>query len=392
MTGDLVVTCREFADRTRDYWTGWVRRLASAYDWQDAIIRAAISLKLSNFEETGGIVAALTTSIPEAPGSGRTWDYRYCWLRDAYFVVKALNRLGASKTMEGFISFILGIAAEETLRPVYGVVPDDSLGGDDRHRPGGLSRRRAGAHRQRRGRSDPARHVRQHHSRGDADVLRPAPAASGRRKPVQLCWSRSATRRPSSPSSPMPASGSIAGAAQVHTYSAAMCWAGCSRLAAIASHLGLHRRAANWTEIADGCRATLLERAWNEKRGAFTAGFGVDDLDASVLLLPEIGLIEPTDPRFVSTVAAIEKDLRRGQHMMRYASRGRFRHAGSRVPHLPVLADRRVVVARAAGGGARAVRRRAAVIAIAMGCWPRTSIRRPASCGAISRRPIRWRG
>ncbi|MGH6831855.1 MAG: glycoside hydrolase family 15 protein, partial [Methyloceanibacter sp.] len=124
---DIATTCREFADRTRDYWMEWVRRLSISYDWQEAIIRAAIVLKLSNFEETGGIVAALTTSIPEAPGSGRTWDYRYCWLRDAYFVVKALNRLGATKTMEGFISFILGIASEESVRPVYSVVPTDPM-------------------------------------------------------------------------------------------------------------------------------------------------------------------------------------------------------------------------------------------------------------------------
>ena len=132
-------TCREFADRTRDYWMEWVRRLSIAYEWQDAIIRAAITLKLSNFEETGGIVAALTTSIPEAPGSGRTWDYRYCWLRDAYFVVKALNRLGATKTMEGFISFILGIASEDPLRPVYSVVPTEPMDEMDRPEPQGLS-------------------------------------------------------------------------------------------------------------------------------------------------------------------------------------------------------------------------------------------------------------
>ena len=124
---DIASTCREFAERTRDYWLEWVRRLSIAYDWQDAVIRAAITLKLSNFEETGGIVAALTTSIPEAPGSGRTWDYRFCWIRDAYFVVKALNRLGATKTMEGFISFILGIATDDPLRPVYSVVPSEPM-------------------------------------------------------------------------------------------------------------------------------------------------------------------------------------------------------------------------------------------------------------------------
>jgi hypothetical protein len=83
--GGLATTCREFCDRTIDYWLDWVRGLSISYDWQDDILRAAITLKLSNFDETGGIIAAHTTSIPEAPGSGRTWDYRYCWLRDAYF-------------------------------------------------------------------------------------------------------------------------------------------------------------------------------------------------------------------------------------------------------------------------------------------------------------------
>ena len=128
-SGDLERTAREFVDRTREYWVEWVRRLSIAYDWQEVMIRAAITLKLCNFEETGGIVAALTTSIPEAANSGRNWDYRYCWLRDAYFVVKALNRIGATRTMEDFISFILSIAADESgaLKPVYGIVHSEPL-------------------------------------------------------------------------------------------------------------------------------------------------------------------------------------------------------------------------------------------------------------------------
>jgi GH15 family glucan-1,4-alpha-glucosidase len=128
--GELAATGRDLLTRTLDYWTDWVRGLSLSYDWQGAVIRAAITLKLSNFEETGGIVAAHTTSIPEAQGSGRNWDYRYCWLRDAYFVVKALSRIGATRTMEDFISFILGIAStseSEPLRPVYGIVPSDPM-------------------------------------------------------------------------------------------------------------------------------------------------------------------------------------------------------------------------------------------------------------------------
>ena len=209
---DLSTTCREFADRTRAYWTEWVRRLSIAYDWQDVIIRAAITLKLSNFEETGGIIAAHTTSIPEAPHSGRTWDYRFCWLRDAYFVVKALNRIGATQTMEDFISFILGIASEEVIRPVYSIVPTDKMDeeiaenlkgyrGDGPVRVGNA----AAGH-------VPARHVRQHHSGRDADVLRPPFAAAGRPRLISSFGARRLDGRNARPSSPMPASGNIAAA------------------------------------------------------------------------------------------------------------------------------------------------------------------------------------
>ena len=127
--GSIETTCREFCERTRDYWLEWVRRLTFSPDWQDEVIRAGITLKLCNFEETGAVVAALTTSIPEAPGSGRNWDYRYCWMRDAFFVVRALNRIGATRTMEDFISYILSIAAGQagSLRPLYGIVHTDRL-------------------------------------------------------------------------------------------------------------------------------------------------------------------------------------------------------------------------------------------------------------------------
>jgi len=86
----------------------------------------------------------------------------------------------------------------------------------------------------------------------------------------------------------------------------------------------LKERAAEWKSVADSIQSRLLERAWNEKRGAFTAAFGVDELDASVLLLPEIGLIEVWDPRFVRTVEAIERELLRGKHVMRYAGEDDF--------------------------------------------------------------------
>src|SRR2546427_959591 len=113
-----------FLEDTAAYWREWVRSLAIPFEWQDAVIRAAITLKLNVFEDTGAIIAAVTTSIPQAPGSRRNWDYRYCWLRDAYFVVNALNRLGATRTMERYLSYVVNIVAAAErgrLQPVYGV-------------------------------------------------------------------------------------------------------------------------------------------------------------------------------------------------------------------------------------------------------------------------------
>jgi GH15 family glucan-1,4-alpha-glucosidase len=322
----LATVAREFCDRTRDYWTEWVRRLATAYEWQEAIIRAAIALKLSNFEETGGIVAAHTTSIPEAPGSGRTWDYRFCWLRDAYFVVKALNRLGATQTMEDFISFILSIASAHTdsLKPVYPVVPTDPMqewiapalkgyGNDGPVRVGNQAADQV-----------------QHDTYGSI-ILAAMPMFFDRRLPrpgdVHLFHLLETLGEKAAKCALEPDAGiwEYRGRQHVHTHSAAMCWAGIHRLAAIASHLGFPDRAAYWNAEAERVQSALLEQSWNERVGAFTASFGSDSLDASVLLLPELGLIEADDPRFASTVAAIERGLLRdNKHMLRYATSDDF--------------------------------------------------------------------
>jgi GH15 family glucan-1,4-alpha-glucosidase len=102
-------TARGFEQETAAYWRNWTRALSLPLEWQEATIRAAITLKLSLFEDTGAIVAAMTTSIPEAPGSGRNWDYRFCWLRDAFFVVRALNSLSEVATMEEYLRWLNNI-------------------------------------------------------------------------------------------------------------------------------------------------------------------------------------------------------------------------------------------------------------------------------------------
>ena len=128
--GDISSTCNRMLADTRRYWMEWVRTLAVPLEWQTAVIRAAITLKLCAYEETGAIVAALTTSIPEHADSGRNWDYRYCWVRDAYYVVQALNRLGAVDILENYLNFLRNLVARSgggKVQPVYGVGLEPAL-------------------------------------------------------------------------------------------------------------------------------------------------------------------------------------------------------------------------------------------------------------------------
>jgi GH15 family glucan-1,4-alpha-glucosidase len=114
------------------------------------------------------------------------------------------------------------------------------------------------------------------------------------------------------------------GRARVHTYSAVMCWAACDRLARIAGQLGLDDDAQRWREQADAMHEHICREAWNESEQAFVESFGGDTMDASLLLMHELGFLQADDPRFVTTVNAIEKALRRGKHLFRYAAADDF--------------------------------------------------------------------
>ncbi len=122
----------QMLERTASYWYEWSRYLAVPYEWQEPVIRAAITLKLCQYEATGAIVAALTTSIPESDGSSRNWDYRYCWLRDAAFTVRAMNRLGVTRSMEEYIHYVFNVIAADgeaggDIGPVFGITFEREL-------------------------------------------------------------------------------------------------------------------------------------------------------------------------------------------------------------------------------------------------------------------------
>ena len=121
---DLVKVTHDFLEQTIRYWRIWVKNCSVPLLHQQEVIRSALALKLHCFEDTGAILAALTTSLPEQLGGGRNWDYRYCWLRDAYFALTAFHNLGHFEEMEAFLKFLLNIAhthehSRDRLRPVY---------------------------------------------------------------------------------------------------------------------------------------------------------------------------------------------------------------------------------------------------------------------------------
>lgn len=117
---DLRTVSKDFLSQTVRYWHTWVKHCSIPSDFQKETIRSALALKLHCYEDTGAILAALTTSLPEEPGKSRNWDYRLCWLRDSYFTLSAFHNLGHFEEMEGFLKFLLGIVhSSEPLKPVY---------------------------------------------------------------------------------------------------------------------------------------------------------------------------------------------------------------------------------------------------------------------------------
>ncbi|HJW54778.1 MAG TPA: glycoside hydrolase family 15 protein [Burkholderiaceae bacterium] len=311
---------RSFYEKTQTYWHRWVRNLAIPFEWQDVVIRSAITLKLNAFDDTGAIVAAVTTSIPEAPNSGRNWDYRYCWLRDAYFVVSALNSLGATGTMERYLEFILNIIADTRdapLQPVYGIRRDAAL--DESVAPAlagyrGMGPVRVGnlAYFQVQNDVFGAGVLASTHAFFDTRLERPA----GHHMFTDL--ERLGEQAVKNYNTPDAGIWELRGAKRVHTFSSIMCWAACDRLASIARRLKLEDRAEFWASHAQNIHQTICASAWNPELGSFVSTFGGSSLDASLLLMGEFQFLAPDDPRFVATVATIEKHLLRGDFLLRY--------------------------------------------------------------------------
>ncbi|AOO80777.1 glycoside hydrolase family 15 protein [Bosea vaviloviae] len=329
LRAEIETTSREFLDKTTDYWRDWVRSLSIPFDWQKEVIRAAITLKLCSFEESGAIVAALTTSIPEAPGTQRNWDYRFCWLRDAYFVVHALNRLGTTRTMEDYLGFITNIvdtfteSGAEHLPPLYPITRGGTL---DEFEAPNLSGYRGhqpvrfgnGAATQIQNDGYGAVVLAATHSFFDQRLIQPGKdtlfAQLERMGELAIAYFDKPDAGP----------WELRERQVVHSFSSVMCWAACDRLARIAGTLGRADRKEYWRSEAKRLKGIIGERIWNEEKGHFVSTFDGTELDATLLLFAELGFVKADDPRYIATVEAIGRDLTRGDLLLRYATQDDF--------------------------------------------------------------------
>jgi GH15 family glucan-1,4-alpha-glucosidase len=315
----LAPLCERFLGETQRYWQRWVKHCEIPPLYQSEVIRSALALKLHCYEDTGAIVASMTTSIPEAAGSGRTWDYRYCWLRDAYYVLGAFRLLGHFEEREHFIQYLLNVAAsvpDLRLAPLYRVDGTSDL--EERVLPEwpgfqGNGPVRIG--------NSAALHL-QNDIFGEM-VLALAPIFlderfSAERSPSALALLEGLARR----------AVSVAGTPDAgiweyrtewkpQTFSSLMCWAAADRMSRIAARHA-PALAAEFADAAALIRSEILSSAWNPELGAFTGTYGGQDLDAALLQMAALRLLEMEDPRLASTIEAIRRSLSQEGWLFRY--------------------------------------------------------------------------
>jgi GH15 family glucan-1,4-alpha-glucosidase len=315
----LPALCERFLGETERYWHRWVKHCNIPPLFQQEVIRSALALKLHFFEDTGAIVAATTTSLPEAPGSGRTWDYRYCWLRDSSYVLGAFRLLGHFEERERFAHYLLNIAAGNPsldLAPLYCV--DGAAGPEERVLEawpgfGGEKPVRVGneaaTHRQNdifgemvlalapimlddRFRADQTRQT-----LGLLEQLvRKAIAVAG--SPDAGIWEYRRDWKP-------------------QTFSSLMCWAAADRMACIAARHAPDREA-EYRTSATRIREEILAKAWNPGLQSFVSSYEGGDLDAALLQMVPLRFLPHDDPKLCSSVETIRRELVRDGWLWRY--------------------------------------------------------------------------
>lgn len=311
--------------RTKVYWMNWANRTLSFPKYGEEIMRSSLLLKLLTYDRSGAVIAAPTTSLPETPGETRNWDYRFCWIRDASMVIKTFLQLGHINSAQRFQKFILSVnhGKQEEIQIMYGLRGERDLEEKILEHLKGFND------------SPPVRIGNGAYSQKQNDiygVLIDAIYLSFLRFPSTLDTSEElwtlvrsivalVARHWHKPDRGI---WEIRGAERHFVYSKAMSWLALDRGVKIARMLDRDFYVDEWTTLAEKIREDIFTNGWDEEIGAFVQYYGSKHLDASNLLLDEIGIVDADDPRYVSTVLRTKEDLCRKGFMFRYLNEDDF--------------------------------------------------------------------
>lgn len=312
-------------ERTKVYWLNWSSKTPNYKKYNSQISRSAVTLKLLSYNKTGAVLAAATTSLPETIGEVRNWDYRFCWIRDASMVIKVISELGHKNVAKRYLQFIIDLIPDkdEKLQIMYGINKEKTLTEETLDHLSGYK----GSKPVRIGNA--AYRQRQNDIYGILmDVIYEQLAkfstdiengeelwgitkgivwivAKHWKEADKGIWEFRAEDRH-------------------FTFSKVLCWVAIDRAVKIARIFRKTRKIEKWTKLEQEIKEDILAHSWNKKVNAFTQSYGSSHLDASVLLMESYGFIHAKDPKFVSTVRAIEENLCNDGLLYRYKNEDDF--------------------------------------------------------------------
>ncbi|GLY91669.1 glycoside hydrolase family 15 protein [Actinoallomurus iriomotensis] len=303
---------------TERFWTEWAAQCTYSGPYRDAVVRSLATLKALTYEPTGGIVAAATTSLPEAVGGVRNWDYRFCWLRDATMTLEALLRSGYRDEAKAWRSWLMRAVAgsAEDLQIMYGVAGErrleeyelDWLAGYENSRPVRVG-------------NSAAKQLQLDVYGEVADSL--FLALNSGIQQERHAWSLQSSmmgfveRHWSDPDEGL---WEVRGPRRHFVHSKVMTWVAVDRAVRMVENFDRRGPVERWRALRDEIHREVCAKGFDAERGTFTQSYGSRELDAALLLIPRVGFLPPNDPRVIGTVEAVQRELTSDGFVQRYAT------------------------------------------------------------------------
>ena len=311
--------------RTNVYWLNWCSITPSFSEYEDEIIRSAMTLKLLTYDKTGAILAAATTSIPETVGEVRNWDYRFCWIRDASMVIRVVHELGHKNVIRRYLEYIINLIPDkgENFQIMYGINREKELTEKILNHLAGYKN------------SKPVRIGNAAFNQQQNDIYgvlmdiiyTEIKLFSDVEDQHEQLWSITknvAWVINEKWMTPDKGIWEFRGEDQHFTFSKVLCWVAIDRAIKVAELFKKGKKIKKWILLRDIIKKDILCKGWNKNKRAFTQSYNSSDLDASVLLMEPYGFITANDPKYISTVHAIEKELSNDGLLYRYKNEDDF--------------------------------------------------------------------